>query len=152
MLYIISQWGCNMRDFYDEPPSRRSPPPPPRYKHKYSNEYLYYITFAIIILVGGGIVTGSVGFLEDPEEVEYDHDDYNKYKKEREEYLDNIRWIQTLGNMIQYIGIMCLAIGIFLGAMKDENLPINVKLGMLIAFGLIVGLKISSSIIIPYYG
>lgn len=83
----------------------------------------------------GGIIFISVGFVDDPE-------DYD----EREEYEDTVRTISTLGNIIQYVGLMVLSVGLIIGAIKDESLHANVRLGMLIAMGLIVGFKIMSLI------
>ncbi len=95
--------------------------------------YLGLIIIGIIILLVGGLIYISAGFLDDPE-------DYT----EMEDYSDGVRTITTLGNLLGYIGLILLSIGLIIGAIKDEDLPANVRLGMFIAMGLIVGLKIMS--------
>jgi hypothetical protein len=97
--------------------------------------YISLLLGGIIILLVGGIIFISVGFIDDPE-------DYD----EREEYNDTVRTFSTVGNLIQYVGLMVLSIGLILGSIKDESLHANVRLGMLIAMGLIVGFKIMSLI------
>ena len=77
----------------------------------------------------------STGLIDDPDE--WDDGD-------REEYSDTVRTYATIGNMIEYIGIMVLSIGLIIGAIKDDGLHANVRLGMLIAMGLIIGFKIAS--------
>ena len=103
--------------------------------------YFKLLIAGIVIFLIGGIIYISAGFLNDPEE--YD---------EREDYSDTVRTITTLGNLFQYIGLILLCIGLIIGALKDTNLPQNVRLGMLIAMGLIVGFKIASvySLVISY--
>lgn len=95
--------------------------------------YIGYLLGGIIVLLIGGLIFISAGFVDDPE-------DYD----EREEYEDTVRTISTLGNITQYVGLIVLSIGLILGAIKDESLHANVRLGMLIAMGLIVGFKIMS--------
>jgi hypothetical protein len=91
------------------------------------------IIVGIIILLVGGLIYISAGFIDDPE-------DYN----EREDYTDGVRTVTTLGNLLEYIGLILLSVGLIVGALKDDDLPANVRLGMLIAMGLIVGFKIMS--------
>jgi len=118
-----------MDDYYERPPSRRAPPPrqeyyPPRPPQK---GYVVMFIVGIIILMVAGIIYVSWGYMNDP-----DNED------DSESYSDNVRIITTTGNLLQYIGISILCIGLFLGAMKDEDLHQNVRLGMLIAIGLII--------------
>ena len=89
----------------------------------------------------GGIIYASWGFMDDPDD---DSDD-----KEREKYSDSIRILVTLGNFLEYIGIMILSIGLILGAVKGKSIHPNVRLGMLIAMGLVIGFKIFYTIM-PY--
>ena len=125
------------------PPSygHRSTMPPPGYTRSSGKGYLALIITGIIILMVGGIIYVCWGFLDDPDE-DSDSDD-------REKYSDNVRLISTTGNLLQYIGIIILSIGLVLGAVKDETIHQNVRLGMLIAMGLIIGFKIFYTII-PY--
>ena len=110
-------------------------PTPPVSTYSPPRTYISLLLGGIIILLVGGIIFISVGFIDDPEDFD-----------EREEYNDTVRTISTLGSLIQYVGLMVLSIGLILGAIKDESLHANVRLGMLIAMGLIVGFKIMSLI------
>lgn len=87
----------------------------------------------IIVLLVGGIIFISAGFINDPEEWD-----------EREDYSDQVRIITTIGSSIEYVGLIILSIGLIKGAVNDDSLHPNVRLGMLIALGLIVGFKIMS--------
>jgi hypothetical protein len=93
----------------------------------------------VLLLLIGGIVFISVGFIDDP-------DDSNGWDEEDpwEEYRDTLRTVNTLGHVIQYVGIMVLSVGLIIGAIRDESLHANVRLGMFIAMGLIIGFKIMS--------
>ena len=79
-----------------------------------------------------------------------DYDDVDDYQKEREDYFDTLRTLDAIGNLIQYIGLIPLSIGLIYGAARDNRLPANIRLGMLIAMAIVVGLKISSDLF-PYY-
>jgi purine-cytosine permease-like protein len=120
------------------------PPPPPQHAmHGYPQPrgYLGLIIIGIIIVMVGGIVLASWGFLDDPDE----------NGEKREDYNDNVRTITTSGNLIQYVGLLILSIGLILGAVKDDTLPPNIRLGMVIAMGIIIGFKISYTYIPLYY-
>lgn len=108
---------------------------PPAAPYGPSQNYMGLIIGGIVVLLVGGIIFISAGFINDPE-------DYD----EREDYQDQVRLITTLGSLIEYIGLIILSIGLIKGAVKDDSLHPNVRLGMLIALGLIVGLKIMSFI------
>lgn len=96
--------------------------------------YMWIIMVGITILLVGGMIIVSWGFIDDPDD--WDND--------REEYADTVRTINTVGNMIQYIGLVVMSTGMLFGAVKDESLHPNVRMGMFIALGLIVGFKIMS--------
>ena len=128
-----------MEDSYERPlPRRRAMPPPyPENEHHYppSRGYVSMIVVGIIILMIGSILLVSWGFMDDPDSGD----------SGREEYYDNIRTISTLGKMTQFIGLIILSIGMIQGAISDNNIPINVRMGLLIAMGIIIGFSISSS-------
>ncbi len=111
-------------------PSQHSYPP--------SRGYLGLIIVGIIVLLVGGIIFASYGFLDPETESDniYSSSSYSK------EYRDNRRIITTVGNIVEYIGVIILAIGLTIGAISDTSLHGNTKLGMLIAMGLIVGFKV----------
>ena len=102
-----------------------------------SKGYLSLIIVGIIILMVGGIIFISYGFL-DPG----DDSSMSSIYSGNKEYRDNRRIIATIGNMVEYIGVLILAIGLTIGSITDNSLHGNTKLGMLIAMGLIVGFKV----------
>ncbi|UCH89450.1 MAG: hypothetical protein JSV49_02025 [Thermoplasmata archaeon] len=138
------------------PPDMRWSAPPVRRKESIKG-YVIMILVGIIILLVGGIVYVLPGFLDDPMQPEPSDfsstEDYQEaaeeYREDREDYQDRTRLIQTIGLIIQYVGLMVFAIGMVLGALTDEDLSQYTKLGMLVAMGIIIGLKIGSSTI--YY-
>ena len=97
--------------------------------------YMWIILVGIIVLLVGGIITTSWGFIDPPD----DRDD-------REGYNDTIRTLNATGHLLEYIGLIAMCTGMIFGAIKDESLHPNVRLGMFIAMGLIVGFKIMSLI------
>ena len=114
-----------------------------------SRAYVALIIIGIIILIAGGIIYTCIGFLDTPESPEYNSSNYEeyqelqeKYEKDMKEYSNNRRIISTIGNIVQYIGAIFLSIGLIIGAVKDESLAQNARLGMLIAMGLIIAFKI----------
>ena len=130
---------------YDDRPVRRSPPPPPPPPHFQTEPpirgYIPLIIVGIVILLVGGIIYVSWGFIDDPDE--------SSDSDAREEYSDNIRTMAAVGDVIQYIGLIILSVGLLMGAITDNNLPINVRLAMILAMSIIIGFKISSTVI-PY--
>lgn len=119
-----------MSDYEDRSSERRAPAPTPKISYGPTKGYLILIIIGIIILMVGMIVYTSNGFLDDPDDNDL---------KDSEEYSDNVRTIRTIGNLIQYIGLILFSIGIIYGAIKDNDLPHYVRLGMLIALGIILG-------------
>ena len=97
--------------------------------------YVGLIMVGIIILLVGGLIYISAGFVDDPD----DFDD-------RDDYQDTVRLITTVGNLILFIGIILLSMGLINGALKDDSLHPNVRLGLLIAMGLIIGFRLWSFI------
>jgi len=123
-----------MQDDSDYPRSRRGPPPPPPpvgYGPQVYRGYVVLILLGIVILAIGGIIAVSWGYMGDPDS-------------------DTIRVIQTTGVIIKSIGLIVLSLGLLLGAVNDNNLPINVRLGMLVAMGLIIAYHATTTVL-PYY-
>jgi len=108
---------------------------PPSYSYPSPKVYLVLIIIGLCILMIGGMIYVSQGFLKAPS-----YDDQDEY----EEYQDAKRVIPATGHLLEYIGLLILTIGLIIGAIKDESLPANGRLGLLIAFGLIIGFKFMS--------
>ena len=131
------------------PQNRPSTSGPTRYNPPLSRGYLALIIVGIIILLVGGIIWFSFGFLDTGE------DDSSSMTSSMyggdKEYRDNKRMITTIGNIVEYIGVIILSIGLTIGAINDKSLPANTRLGMLIAMGLTVGFKIGGYFTIASY-
>ncbi len=127
------------------PPAVQQPP------HMYPPVKKGYVTLAImgiIILLIGGMVTVSVGFLEQPDSDDYD--DGQSYQDAMDGYSDLRRIIPTLGSVIQYVGVILFAIGMLTGGLTDNELSPNVRLGILIALGIIVGFTARNILVLNY--
>lgn len=140
---------------YQQPQLQQQAPP-----IKKSVPYLWLTLIGIVILLVGGITYNGVDFWERPDEEDYgldefDYDDYgtkaykdrkNVYDDACESYEDTIRNIRATGKLVQHVGLIFLSIGLFMGAIGDDKLPPNVRLGMLVVLGLILGVKFISLI------
>ena len=158
-----------MASSYPQPSQIPTQPPSPAYETPTYNAgfqqppraagkgYVTLILIGIAILLIGGIIGASAGFLDDP--VRPDSDDFEdysdyekaikKYNEKSEEYKDNTRQINTIGEIVKYIGLIGFAFGMVLGSFKDRELSPNTRLGMLVAMAIVIGFKISGSIL--YY-
>lgn len=143
--------GANVRT--PQPMGMPSQSRPSPYNMQPSKGYISLITIGVIIVLIGCIIWASSGFLSPPnqyedkyrEESEWGSSSPNdKYYKDRADYSNTVRIISTIGNIIQTIGVVMLALGLALGGMKDKDLTANVRLGMIIAMGLIIAFKITT--------
>jgi hypothetical protein len=151
-----------MTNGYDEAPRPPQPPAayqPPPAQYGPSKGYIGMIIIGVFILLIGGIVGVSHGFLNDPmspDSDDYDnYSDYEKaqknYRNDMEAFKDNGRVISTLGNIIQYVGLILLGVGMVLGSLRDTSLSPNIRLGMLLALAIIIGFKIGGSVVQYYF-
>lgn len=118
---------------------------------KKSELYFQLIIIGIVALLLGGLIIGIMGFFECPDLDDYVGDlDYGseayitkdkEYDEDYETYDDNERTILSTGRIVEHIGLIFLSIGVFMGAIKDDKLPPNVRLGMLVVLGLILAVK-----------
>jgi hypothetical protein len=110
--------------------------------------YIFLITMGIVILLLGGMVMASAGFLREP-----DQDDYADNPEGYEDDVDGYRYLQRLipsiGQIIQFVGLIVFSMGMLTGALTDMELPPMIRVGMLIALAIIIGFKISGTTI--YY-
>ena len=95
----------------------------------------------------GGIIVSSVGLMDDPDPKDYDTDEYDDYQEDQEEYEDAVSAMNGAGNLVEYIGLLFLSLGVLLGVFKDTSLGNNTKLGLLIALGVMIGFKIMGTIL-----
>lgn len=138
------------------PPTRRPSPsqtPPRSYTARPSKGYIPLIIIGVIIVLIGCIIWTSSGFMSPPNQYDdkyQDETEYggsqtsDKYYKDRTDYSNNVRIISTIGNIIQTIGLILIALALALGGIKDTDLTANVRLGMIIAMGLIIAFKITT--------
>jgi hypothetical protein len=105
------------------------------YGYRPARGYVGLIIIGLIILIVGGIISVSWGYITP---------DYSGYS-------DHVRVIATTGNIIQLIGLIIFSVGIVSGSLRDDSLPTNARLGMLIAMGIILGFKFGGYILYPYF-
>jgi len=111
----------------------------------------------IIILLIGGLIAISAGFINDPLRPDHDsfedNSEYQKASKEyynkTESYKDQTRTVRTVGYVFQFIGLIFFSYGILIAAFLDNQLNHYTKIGLLIAWGIIIGFKIGGTFI--YY-
>ena len=131
-----------MRDEFEERPIR-PPPRPSTQKKDLFVGYVRYITIGILLLIVGYIIFYCISFIDDPNEYEYTGDNGNNdYQKDYEKYNDIKRPITATGSLLSSVGLMILSFGLILGAITDDKIPANARLGMLIAVGLIFGIRL----------
>ena len=121
---------------------------PPQMYPPVKKGYVTLATIGIVILLIGGIITVSVGFLKQPDSDDYD--DTEDYHNAVEGYNDLRRIIPTLGAVIQYVGVILFALGLLTGGLTDTELSPNIRLGILIALGIIVGLMAGNVLVLSY--
>jgi hypothetical protein len=133
------------------PPAAPQGPPPaqPMMGRGYGpgKGYFILILVGLIILMVGGIIVASVGLMDDPDPKDYDFDEQDDLAEDIEEYNDAVRSMNSVGNLIQYIGLLFFGLGVLIAVFKDSSLANNTKLGLLIALGLMIGLKIGQLIV-----
>jgi hypothetical protein len=94
------------------------------------------------ILLIGVTLSGIVTVIEEPNEDDYDErDDYEKAEKS---YNRTVKWLFFLGDEFLYIGVFVLITGFSLSALMSPRMNPSVRMGLLIASGLILGLMLSS--------
>ena len=129
----------------------------PRYQRPQNKGYIAIILAGIIIILVGGIINTASGFFDDPMQPDRDDFDqtedydkaYREYQLDYEDYKDGVRVINTIGEIIQYIGVISFSFGMVIGALRDKELSPYARLGMLLSMGIVLGLMISGSI--TYY-
>lgn len=111
--------------------------------------YIKIFIAGIIFLLVGFILVSVTGYMTAPDRDDYgdeygdlDREDEKRYKDDLDTFNLIKKSVTTTGGILEQIGIILLVVGLFIGAVIDENLPPFVRLGMLIALGLIVGFKI----------
>ena len=120
--------------------AQRPPPPPPAH---FSQEpwpsiqgimqerfYVKIFIIGLVLILIGYILATSIGYM-----VLADNIDSSTYTKIRTS-------LTTSGSLIKEIGMVCLVLGLFFGAVIEEKFPHYVRLGMFIALGLIVAFRI----------
>jgi len=118
----------------NQPPMHR----PVQHSPSHNPNYLSIAIVGIIILMIGSIIWVSGGFLDPGSDASGILTTYSTST----DYKNNRRILTTVGNLVEYIGVFILSIGLLIGALGNNNLSANTRMGMLIAMGLIIGFKI----------
>ena len=127
---------------------KQQPQVPPAPKED-KPRYLYLILVGILFLLIGSILYIGMSYVERPDEEDYETDDYPygydnpEYDADKERYEDISRNVVTTGFILEGIGAYILCFGLFIGAILDKKQTNHIRLAMIVAAGLIIGLKLS---------
>jgi len=100
------------------------------------------MTFGIVILVVGLMIAGLANIFEEPDSADYDFtdpDEADEYADDVESYQDRCRLTNGFGTEIMYLGLLMYAFGLIPMALTKEALPPNVRMGMFVSLGLMIG-------------
>jgi hypothetical protein len=101
---------------------------------------LLFVAVGFIIL--GATLSGFTTVLEEPDSDDYD--DSDKYEKARESYQRSMKWLFFLGEELMYIGVLVMITGFSFAALASPKMNPSVRMGLLIASGLVLGFMISN--------
>ncbi|OYT46040.1 hypothetical protein B6U90_01915 [Thermoplasmatales archaeon ex4484_6] len=124
--------------FSREPPAPLRKMPPPE-SLTLTKILLFAGVFAIFV---GATLAGIVTVLETPDSDDYE--DYDDYEKASDSYEKKVKWFFFLGDEFIYIGVLTLISGFAYGALANRELNPTVRMGLLIAAGIILGLLLTN--------
>ncbi len=121
---------------------------------------LFFIAFGLLLL--SGILSGTVGYLEEPDIEDYRDKDNQymwagdtqeeqdaseqAYKDDVESYEDSDRNLKATKTLFMSCGFIVLTFGLVIGAFTDKSLSKRTKLGMLITAGIIITFAFGATI------
>ena len=121
-------------------------PPPQSYKPRPSasaqgllSSPKKLMTFGIVILVLGLMIAGLSNLYKEPDPDDYDSDEVDDYYDDVESYQDRCRLTAGIGNEIMLLGLLMYSFGLVPMALTKEALPANVRMGMFVSLGLMIG-------------
>jgi hypothetical protein len=126
------------------PPRPHKPPQPvgPTGKAFRNKGYFKIFILGIIFFLVGTLLASVTGYMTPPDADDYE--DENGYMdKDAQERYDNDyklydlikRSLTTTGGILAKIGMILIVVGLFIGAVVDEELHNYIRLGMFIALG-----------------
>jgi len=136
--------------YYDSNPSdsfrsgRPLPPPPPEPPARRTavGPYYFLILVGVILLIIGYLIGNIGGYYGEPVLDDYTGDDaQDDFDEDKADWQSTLRTLTTTANLIAHLGLLLMAMGIIIGAIKDDGLPPMVRLGMLIMLGLLLSIK-----------
>lgn len=123
------------------PPSKPSPNTDPWIKR-----YRKMFIIPFILLVISVLIMSIANYLDPPDEDDYDDDDHEKWQKDMKDFNDTVDDFQNTADMVFTIGILVLAFLFFMGAFADKQLPISVKITMMILGVAIISIFLADGI------
>ena len=141
--YFKSKYGPIEGQERFPPPTSSQGPMKPFSRSFREKVYIKLFIVGIIFFFVGYILGAITGYMVAPDSDDYeDDDDGEKYKEDLDWYNLIRRSLTTSGQIFKMVGIIIIMIALFVGAITDDQLPPLVRLGMLIALGLIAGFQI----------
>ena len=122
------------------PPSKSSPNTSP-----WSKRYRKLFIIPFVLLVISVLIISISNYLDPPDEDDYD-DNYEKWQKDMKDFNDTVDDFQNTADMVFTLGILVLSFLFFMGAFVDKQLPISVKITMMILGVVIISIFLADGI------
>jgi len=98
-----------------------------------------------ILLIISVLITGASNYPDPPYEDDYE-DNYDKWQREKRDFDDIIGDIQNTADMFFTVGILVLSFLFFMGAFVDKELPVSIKIVMMVLGVAIISLFLADGI------
>jgi len=103
---------------------------------------LICVIAGIVLIATGDILISCIHFLDEPEGgTSSFYGNTAEDNKEQRAYESRVNRMNGIGEILGTIGMSILGVGLVTGALSDEKLPKNVRVGMMIAFGVVIGIQ-----------
>ena len=122
------------------PPSKSSPNTDP-----WSKRYRKMFIIPFILLIVSVLIISISNYLDPPDLDDYD-EDREKWQKDMKDFEDTVDDFQNTADMVFTLGILVLSFLFFMGAFVDKQLPISVKITMMILGVVIISIFLADGI------
>ena len=107
-----------------------------RYRKMFVIPFILFLVSVLLISV--------VNYLIAPDRDDYD--DYEEWQKASKHFNNGVNAVQNTANMFFTFGILCLSFLFFMGALIDRELPVSIKITMMILGVAIIAMFLADGI------